>query len=78
MRKTMFEKKFDEGIAVGEARGEARGKAEAVLKIIRKKFMKVPKHIEQAILTMSDPIALESLLEHAIDSETLDEFGEVL
>jgi len=30
------------------------------------------------VLTKSDPIVLESLLEHAIDSEALDEFGEML
>ena len=28
MIKSMFEKKYDEGIAIGEARGEARGKAQ--------------------------------------------------
>ena len=45
-----------------------------VLKALRRKFKKIPKGIEEAVLTMSDPIALESLLEHAIDSNTLDEF----
>jgi len=49
-----------------------------VLKALRKKFKKVPKRIEDAIRGMSDPIALESLLEHAIDSNTLDEFAEML
>ena len=74
MIKTVFEEKYDEGVAVGEV----RGKAEAVLAVLRKKFKKVPKHIEQAVLAMSDPIALESVLLHAIDSETLDEFATVL
>jgi hypothetical protein len=71
-----------EGVAIGEARGEARGKAEgkaeAVLTVLRRKFKKVPKGIETEILAMSDPIALESLLVHAIDSSTLDEFATVL
>jgi hypothetical protein len=66
----------------GEARGEARGEAKAgrnmVLKAVRTKFGKVPKDIERAILGMSDSIALESLLEHALHSDTLDEFAEAL
>ena len=41
-------------------------------------FKNVPKEIEEAVSAMSDPIALESLLVHAIDSETLDEFETAL
>ena len=63
-------------------KGEAKGRAEAgrnmVLTALRKKFKKVPKGIETAVLAMSDPVALESLLEHAIDSDTLEEFATVL
>ena len=70
MIKTIFEEKVDEGIAIG--------KAEMVLTALRKKFKKVPKQIEQAVLAMSDPIALESVLEHVFDSNTLDEFATVL
>ena len=62
--------------------GKAEGKAEAgrnmVLKALRTKFKKVPKDIERGVLDMSDPIALESLPEQAIQSDTLDEFVEVL
>jgi hypothetical protein len=82
MIKTMFEKKIDEGVAIGEAIGEARGEIKAgrnlVLKGLRKKFKKVPKEIERSILAMSDPIALESMLEHVFDSNTLDEFAAML
>ena len=70
MIKTIFEKR--------EEIGEARGQAKAVLTVLRRKFKKVPKHVEQAVLAMSDPIALESLLVHAMDSNTLDEFAEAL
>jgi hypothetical protein len=34
--------------------------------------------VEKAILAMSDPIALESLLAQAIQSDTMDEFAEAL
>jgi hypothetical protein len=38
----------------------------------------VPKGVEEAILAMTDLIALESLLEHAIDSETMSDFATAL
>ena len=70
MIKTIFEEREDIGIA--------KGKAEAVLLVLRTKFNRVPKNIETAVLAMSDSIALESLLVHAIDSNTMDEFAEAL
>ena len=78
MIKTMFEKLEAIGEARGEARGAVRGKAEMVLKALRKKFKKVPKGIERSVLAMSDPIALESMLEHVFDSNTLGEFATML
>ena len=74
MIKTIFEEREE----IGEARGEVKASRNMVLKALRKKFKKVPKHIEQAVLTKSDPIALESLLEHVFDSDTLDAFAEGL
>ena len=74
MIKTIFEEKYDAGIADGEVKAGRN----MVLKALRKKFKKVPKHIEAAVLAMSDPIALESVLEHVFDSNTLDEFATVL
>jgi hypothetical protein len=57
---------------------EARGKAKAVLTAPQKKFKKVPKKIKGAVLAMSDSVVLVSLLEHAIDSNSLDEFAAAL
>jgi hypothetical protein len=56
----------------------ANAKAEMVLKALRRKFKMIPQGIEEAVLAKSDPIALESLMEHAIDSDTLDEFATAL
>ena len=67
-----------EGETKGKAEGEVKGKAESVLTIIREKFKKVPKGVENAIRQMRDPIALESLTIHAVHSKTLDEFAEAL
>jgi len=59
-----------------------RAKAETgqnmVLTALRKKFKQIPPEIEESVLERSDPIALESLLEHVFDSDTLDEFETAL
>jgi hypothetical protein len=67
-----------EGESIGEARGEARGIARSVLGTLRTKFKRVPKDVEKIILSMSDSIALESLLTQAIQSDTMEEFAEGL
>jgi hypothetical protein len=78
MAMTTAQKWLQEGEARGEARGVTKGKAEMVLSALRTRFGKIPKWIEKGVLGMSDPIALESLLAQAIQSDTLDEFSEVL
>ena len=75
---TTFEKWSAERKTVWEANAEVRAKAEMVLKALRKKFENVPPEIEQAVLARTDAIALESLLEHVFDSDTLDEFATML
>jgi hypothetical protein len=71
-----------EGEVKGRAEGKIEGKAEgvrnSVLAVLRKKFTNVPQEIEMAIQQMNDPIALESLHSHALDSQTLDEFATAL
>ena len=70
MRKTMFEEKYDAGkVEAGRS---------MVLTALRTKFKRIPKNIEKAVLSMSDPIALESLLAQVIQSDTMDDFAEVL
>jgi hypothetical protein len=70
MIKTVFEER--------EEVGELKASRNLVLAALRRKFKKIPKKIEMAVLAMSDPIALESVLEHVIDSNTLDEFATML
>ena len=57
---------------------KTEGEVKMVLVALRKKFKDIPQEIEEAVLAMSDPVALESLLEHVIDSDTLDEFSTAL
>jgi hypothetical protein len=73
---------FDEARAEGEAKGKAEGEVKfgrnAVLAALRKKFTKVPKHIETAIQQMNDPIVLESINVEVAVCQTLDEFADAL
>jgi len=63
------------GRAIGEARGEARGK---VLTFLQTRFRKVPWDVEQAVRSMVDLTALESLATYAETCQSLEEFAEVL
>jgi hypothetical protein len=68
--------------AEGKAEGVTEGKAEAgrnmVLTVLRARFKRVPKDVEQAILAISDPIALESWAAQAATCQSMDEFAEAL
>ncbi|MCL2306426.1 MAG: hypothetical protein FWC43_13875 [Planctomycetaceae bacterium] len=69
-------------IAEGEARGEAKGEVkkgrEMLLKILRKRFNKVPKDVESIICKMSDPVALDSWAEHALDCQSMTDFAQAI
>ena len=65
-------------IEKAEAKAVIKDRVEMVMAALRRKFKAVPEEIEEAVLAMSDPIALKSLLEHAIDSGTLEDFATAL
>jgi hypothetical protein len=58
--------------------GETTAWRKAVLRALRANFGEVPQHIEESIFSKTDPIALESLVERAVDSESLEDFAEGL
>ena len=66
---------FQEGKAEGVAEGEARGEIRATLK---QRFNGVSQDIKDAIQSITDLVALESLLAHAESCKSLDEFAEGL
>jgi hypothetical protein len=78
--RSMMNERFSDGIAKGEARGKAEGLRHAVLNVLRRRFKlaEVPEEIEIVIRQKNDPIVLESLLSSALDSQSLEEFVEVL
>ena len=78
MALTFFGKIEQKAEARGEARGEAKGKAEALLTVLRTRFKKVPKGIENAVNKMKDPTALQSWIAFAATCQSLDEFAEAL
>ena len=64
------------GIAVGRAEGEAKNEARAILRILARRFRKVPKRLEARIFTITDLACLEKLFDLAFDCESLVEFAE--
>jgi hypothetical protein len=78
MMKTIFDEKYDVGLLEGRAEGEAKKAIDMTLRLLRKKFHRVPKDMENRIRLMVDPIALDSLAESILDCSTLDEFAEAL
>ena len=75
-------KRYDECFTVGIAEGKTEGKIEKgreiLLKILRKKFNKVPKDVENKIGKMNDPVALDSWAVHAAICQSMNEFTEAL
>ena len=67
-----------EAEAVSAPKWKAESAANIVLKLLQNKFNKVPKRIENAVRSMTDPTALESLAVHVMHSQSLKEFEEAL
>jgi hypothetical protein len=55
-------------------KGKTESKIQAVLKVLNKRFKKVPRSVSQSVNSYTDLIALDSLFELALDCETLAEF----
>ena len=66
---------FERFQAIGEARGIIKGK---VLNTLEVRFNETSQEIEDAIQSMTDEIALASLLEHAKSCKSLEEFAEAI
>ena len=75
IQRGVFSQGKAEGVAEGIAIGEARSEVRATLK---QRFKEVPQEIKEAIQSMTDLVALESLLAHAESCKSLDEFSEAL
>ena len=57
------------------AEGKAENGRAILLKILRKKFNKIPKDVENKIGKMTDPVALDSWVEHALTCPSMSEFA---
>ncbi|MDR2115715.1 MAG: DUF4351 domain-containing protein [Planctomycetaceae bacterium] len=63
-----------EGKKKGKIEGKIEGKVQDILKILNKRFRKIPKSVSQSLNSYTDLIALDSLFELALDCKTLAEF----
>ena len=61
-----------------EAICEARGETKAIVKTLRFRFGNVPDDITTSLGAMSDPVALDSLMEHALGCDSLEDFADSL
>ena len=77
-----FRERYALDVTEGEARGEANGEIKKgrsmVLTVLRARFKRVPKEIENAINRMNDSVALESWAALAATCQSVDEFAEAL
>ena len=78
MIKSIFDVKFDEGVAAGKAEGEATKGKSILLKILRARFHRVPRDVEKLIKSMTDPVALDSWAVHAATCQSMNEFAEAI
>ena len=78
MIRTIFEEKFDEGVAVGKADGKVEGKAEDVIKVLRARVNRVPKWVVERVMRIRDIAVLDSLIVLAAQCNTIDEFTDAL
>jgi hypothetical protein len=73
-----FRERYAPLVAEGRAEEKTETGRNMVLAVLRARFKKVPKDTEQMVLSLSDPIALESWAAQAATCRSLDEFAEAL
>ena len=78
MIKSIFDEKYDTGFADGAAEGEVKKGREMLLKILRARFNRVPRDVENTVRKMTDPVALDSWAEHALTCQSMDEFAKAV
>ncbi|MCC6446395.1 MAG: cytosolic protein [Armatimonadetes bacterium] len=66
------------GIRQGIEQGELRNARKAVLRVLKTRFREVPTSIEAGIQSIEDMETLDRLLEQAVKTESLEEFGKAL
>jgi len=80
---TLVEMWLAEGKAKGIAKGKAEGVAEGITKgeiraTLKQRFGEISQEVKDTIQSMTDLVALQSLLVHAENCKSLDEFCEAL
>ena len=74
MIKTIFDEKYEAGVAEGRAEGEAN----AIIRTLTKRFKSVPNELQAKLLAMINLEQLDKLANFAFDCQTLAEFEQAL
>jgi len=81
MIKTIFDEKYDAGVAVGiekERNNWTTDKVETLLRILTKRLGEVPSTVQNKLRSIHDLDVLGQLTDFALDCQSLDEFEEAL
>jgi len=85
MIKTIFDEKYEAGVAIGIEKGIEKernawttDKFETLLRILTKRFGDVPPTIREKLHTIQDLDVLGQLTDVALDCQSLDEFEKAL
>jgi hypothetical protein len=74
----MIKSIFDEKFLEGKLEGKLEEKVNGILKLLRLRCKRVPKHVIDELNSRTDLIALDSLFEVAAQSNSIKEFEEAL
>ena len=76
---TLVEMWLAEGRAEGKAEGEAKGVVKGEIRAtLKQRFGEVSQEVKDTIQSMTDLVALQSLLVHAENCKSLSDFAEAL
>jgi len=78
-RRKLWKLEYYSGLTAAKAEGKAEGVVMGEIRAtLKHRFGVVPQEIKEAVQSMTDLVALESLLAHAETCQSLNEFAEVL
>ncbi|MDR2756860.1 MAG: Rpn family recombination-promoting nuclease/putative transposase [Planctomycetaceae bacterium] len=78
MAKTLYDEIYEKGVLSGKSEGRTEGMANVILKLLEKRFGKVPINVQKQIYAKRDLIVLDSLAVQLLDCQTIEEFIELL
>jgi hypothetical protein len=82
MVKTLYDEIYEKGqlngVSKGKKEGIKEGQANVILKLLEKRFGKIPIDVQKKLYAKQDPIVLDSLAVQLLDCKSLEEFIDLL